>query len=136
MTQPNLLHPVPVQVQSLDKANTMYDEHTREPIQQASHSVTKTVQGQPRWGVAAGLEMSNNGPQENAAGYVLFRHVDLDAAELTLKENDRFIKIGNQEVDVYIVSLRYEGHYSDAGGSTLVKAFFRDRQPSRQRLGQ
>jgi hypothetical protein len=132
---PRLLHPVPITIQQLDVSNTIYDEEAREPIQQASHAVNITIPGQVNWGLAEELAVTNAGPQENASGYVLFRYVDLNAQSVTLKQNDRFIKIGNEDTDVYVVSLKPTGHYPSAGGATLVKAIFLDRMPSRQDLG-
>ena len=134
MTLPNLLHPVPIVIEQLDQTNTVYDEDYREPVMQASHATSKTLPGQVKWGLDDELAMSVGGPSEKADGYVLFRYVDLNAQSVTLKQNDRFTKIGNVETDVYIVSLKPIGHYPDAGGATMVKAFFSDRQPSRQGL--
>jgi hypothetical protein len=79
-------------------------------------------------------------------GYVLFRLVDVRAAanragfgQYRLKQNDRFLKFGvgpnAVETDLYIVDLRYSGHYPDQGGASLVKAFFEDRNPSKQNRG-
>ena len=132
---PRLLHPAPIVIQQLSTANTIYDDDAREPIQQAAHASNVTVVGQAQWGLADELAMSGAGPQENASGYVLFRYFDLEAKSVVLRQNDRFIKIGKQDTDVYIVSLKPTGHYPSAGGATMVKAFFLDRMPSRQELG-
>jgi len=75
------------------------------------------------------------GSESEANGYVLFRYVDLAAVSLSLKQGDRIVKMGTINTDVYITSLRPEGHYPDQSGPALVKAFFRDRNPSKQTPG-
>ena len=132
MPQPNLLHPVPIIIQQLNKASTIQDDDFREPVQQALHNANKTAPGQVKWISEKDLEVSEAGTMEGADGYVLFRYVDLAARGITLQQNDRIIKMGTLDTDVYIVKLRPEGHYPDIGGPTLVKAFFKDRQPTKQ----
>lgn len=135
MTVPNLLHPVPISVEKIDRASTYYDPDAREPIMQAARKTIVVVPGQVNWGTQKGLEPQKAGPREGATGYVLFRHTDLTAAGLTLEDNDRFAKLGNVETDVYIDRLEHEGHYPDQGGPTLVKAYFSDRAPAKQTRG-
>jgi len=131
MVQPNLIHPVPIDVEQWVEAETIVDDDFREPVQQAARAVVTTVVGQPRWGIEKGLQPTIIGAEAESDGYVLFRYKDLEAAGIELKTNDRFIKIGKIVTDVYITKLRPEGHYTDQGGATLVKAFFADREPSR-----
>lgn len=135
MPIPNLIHPVPILIQQIDTAETLYDDELREPVQQSVRGATVTVDGQVKWGLDQSVDSERRGAQEDSDGYVLFRYVDLQAQGVTLKHEDRFIKLGTLDVDVYVTSLRPEGHYSDTGGPTLVKAFFADRQPSRQTRG-
>jgi len=135
MVQPNLIHPVPIKIQQLDVAETYYDDDYREPVQQAAHKNYAIVPGQIKWGSDDRLSATRGGAEEGADGYVLFRYVDLAKAGITLKLNDRMIQLGKLDTDVYIIRLQPMGHYSDMGGATLVKAYFADRQPARQRLG-
>lgn len=132
MPIPRLIHPVNVRIAQISKAATVYDNDAREPVQQARRAAIKAVQGQVLWGTAKGLEVVRGGAGESADGYVLFRLVDLRAKSITLQQNDRIVQMGTVETDVYIIKLRYEGHYPDQSGPTLVKAFFADRQPSKQ----
>lgn len=138
MTVPNLIHPVPVKIQQIRKDTTVQDNDFREPVQRSKKDATETLQAQIAWKGEKILVMSEGGAQEQADGYVLFRSIDLQAKSITLQQNDRIIEIGTgankKEVDLYIIKLQPIGHYPDRGGSTLVKAFFEDRQPSRQRL--
>ncbi len=131
MPVPNLLHPVPIIVEQIDHASTLWDEDARESVQQASRSTPVTLQGQVKWGAVEEVEMERQGVAEGADGYVLFRKIDLDALGITLAPNDRFTAIAHVETDVYILKLQPMGHYTDQGGHTLVRAWFEDRTPAK-----
>lgn len=131
MPLPNLLHPVKVTLQQIDREQTIYDEETREPIQRVERKTDKTVNGQVRWGAEKALKPTEGGAQEDSEGYVLFRYVDLKKNNIKLDLNDRIIKIGWQEHDLYITKLLPLAHYMDQNGATLVRAYFMSRQPSR-----
>lgn len=135
MPVPNLIHPVPVTIEQISKGTTIYDPDSREPIQQASRPVKKTLSGQVRWQSRLAEGTTRGGTTEGAAGYVLFRQVDLDANSLVLQLEDRFSRLGTIDTDVYITRLRPVGHYPDQAGHTMIKAFFDDRQPSKQTRG-
>ena len=135
MPQPNLLHPVPIVVEQINRGTTYYDTDAREPIQFAARPTQVTVQGQVKWRAQKRLEQHRGGVVEGASGYVLFRRVDLAAVGVTLDIEDRFARIGDVDTDVYINRLEWVGHYPDAGGPTLVKAHFQDRGPARQTRG-
>lgn len=135
MALPRLIHPVPVSIQQLDRSATYYDDDMDEPIQQAARASTVVVDGQLKWSLDEKQQTQIGGTSERSDGYVLFRLVDLTAASITIKREDRFTRLGTVDVDVYVTALRYEGHYPDQGGPSLVKAFFADRQPQRQTRG-
>jgi hypothetical protein len=135
VTLPRLIHPIPIELETLSKSTTIYDEDAREPVQAAARTATKTVVGQVKWAQEYALDMAKGGPQEGSLGYILFRYVDLQAQGIELKQNDRITKIGHLETDVYVKSLEPVGHYPDQVGASMVKAHFMDRQPSRQRRG-
>ena len=135
MVLPNLLHPVPVQIEQIKRTSTPQDDDYREPVQQAIRSPRVTVQGQVKWGADDRAQPAKYGSESESQGYVLFRYVDLKAAGITLQQGDRIVKVGNVEVDVYIIQLRPEAHYPDQNGPSTVKAFFRDRHPSKQTRG-
>lgn len=135
MPIPRLLHPVPVTIEQISKATTLYDEDAREPIQFAARPVSKTLDGQAKWQSQFAEGNTRGGTTEGAAGYVLFRQIDLDAKSIVLQIEDRISRIGTLDTDVYISRLRPVGHYPDQGGHTMIKAFFDDRQPSKQTRG-
>jgi len=129
---PNLLHPVPVDVEQLDKSGTIYDDDFREPTQQVEHKTVVHLEGQVHWGEMKEVGVTQAGVEENAAGYVVFRYVDLEAQSVVLRLNDRITRLGKLDTDLYITKLKPSGHWPDQGGATLLKAYFMDRQPSRQ----
>lgn len=135
MPTPNLIHPVPVTIEQIDKPATLYDEDAREPIQFAARATSKTIAGQVKWGSQFDETTTRVGTVEGASGYVLFRQIDLTAAGVELQLEDRFSRIGTRDTDVYITRLRPVGHYPDHSGHTMIKAFFDDRQPSKQTRG-
>jgi hypothetical protein len=129
---PNLLNAVDVYVEQLSTSTTIYDDDFREPVQQVDHAQVKHLRGQVQWLDADDLKVTPVGNEENATGYVVFRYVDLETQSVALKINDRITKLGNQTTDLYIIKLTPCGHWADQGGATMVKAYFADRQPSRQ----
>lgn len=132
MPLPNLLHPVPVVIRQIDKANTHYDSDFREPVQRVARRNNVTLPGQIAWANDKRVQYTRGGNRYDADGYVLFRYVDLNAAGITLAVDDRFITLGGLAVNVYIKHFQPMGHYTDAGGPTLVKAFFGDKDPAKQ----
>lgn len=137
---PRLMHPVPVEVEKLQRAVAPMDPDYAEPTQQAVRGPRITVPGQVKWGMDERLRATLTGAEQESEGYILFRRTDLRRVGLIeIAQNDRFTAIGTGlnlvEVDLYVVGLRYEGHYPDQGGPALVKAFFKDRFPSKQNRG-
>jgi len=140
MVLPNLIHPIPVEVEPLQRSQSIVDDDFREPIQSAVRSPRTTVLAQIKWGADEKLRVEAGGAAEGAEGYVLFRRLDLRAAGLDeVHTNDRIVSIGvganKTNVDLYVVHVQQMGHYPDQGGASLVRAWFKDRQPSKQNRG-
>lgn len=135
MPTPNLIHPIPITVQRENKAKTIVDEDFREPVQQAARSSQFVINGQVKWGVDEKLVATRGGPREDSDGYVLFRYRDLEAIGESIKRGDRFVKLGRIDTDVYVTEVQPMGHWQDQGGATIMRAYFRDRQPGRQNRG-
>jgi hypothetical protein len=133
MPIPNLIHPIPIVFRQINESTTIYDEHHREPVQQSKWGSNITVMGQIKWAEEKALTIAVNGKILNADGYVLFRYIDLQAKTVTLKGNENITSIGGVNQDLYVLKLRPVASYNDVGGSTMVKAFFEDRQPKRQK---
>jgi hypothetical protein len=132
---PTLLHPVPVTVQKLDRDATVFDADYKEQLQREARAEAVICPGQIFWVQDQAKQLMPGGAREDSDGYVLFRYIDLQALDITIDREDRFTAFGSTLVDVYVVKLTPMGHYADAGGPTLVKAWFKDRQPSRQTRG-
>jgi hypothetical protein len=135
MVMPNLIHPVPVTLQILDRAGTVMDEDLREAVQNEARGASIVCPGQVLWTADQRLNLKPEGVKEDSDGYALFRYIDLQALSITLKRDDRIIRVGTVDVDVYIVKLQPMGHYPSASGPTLLKAFFKDKQPGRNTRG-
>ena len=137
MRPPRLLHPVPVEIETLDRQQTIVDDDYREEVQTVASAPRVTVPGQVKWGFHDRATISALGPDANADGYVVFRREDLRSAGIgDLKQGDRFRGFGSAEnridVNVFVEKVQPFAHYGGLGGATLVRAFFRDRSPSRQ----
>lgn len=129
---PNLIHPVAVTLEQIDRPATVYDENTRAPIQQAARKAAVTLSGQASYGSAAGLMRKTYGLIKDESGYVTFSRRDLVSRSITLSIGDRITLIGNESHDAYIVRLQPMGHYPEYG-NTLVRAYYQDRKPAKQR---
>ncbi len=133
MPLPNLIHPIAITIEQISKSTTIYDTQAREPVQQASRKTAVVVAGQPKWNIGTDFEMTELGAIINAQGYVLFRVTDLASKNVEISIGDRITRIGRDPQDVYIVRLQPMGHYTDQDGASLVRAWFSDRNPSKER---
>lgn len=133
MVLPNLLHPTQITIEQISRSTTIYDLDAREPVQHAARKTTVVVPGQVNWGTQNTLRLDDAGATGTDRGYVLFRKVDLDGASVTLEVGDRMTMQGHFIEEVYITGFEPLGHYPDQDGWSLLKAFFTDRLPSKQR---
>jgi hypothetical protein len=134
MPIPNLLHPVPIRVEQIQRGAVEVDPDYDEEYEVIARAAVVVLPGLVKWGYSDHFRANDTGPQEGEDGYVLFRLVDLRAQGLvSIYRGDKFIQLGGNPnaigTDVYVVRLRFEGHYPDQNGPTLLKAFFSDRQP-------
>lgn len=132
--QPNLIHPVPVEIQQIDRAQTVVDEDFGEEVENVARSATVTVPGQIRWRAFKRASFSARGLEEKADGYITFRPIDLRAQGITqLQAGDRIVGIGSgankMTVTLFVVNTEPLGHYSDIAGPGLVRAYFKSRHP-------
>jgi hypothetical protein len=130
MPNPNLIHPIEITIQKINKSKTNYDTAHRAPIQQSTRKENIVIFGQVKWDETR-MSVDIAGISIEVAGYVLFKRSDLIEKNTKIEFNDRFIKFGNQETSMYVVGLKYSGHYPDQNGSSLIKAFFSDRVPAK-----
>lgn len=139
MVAPRLIHPVDVELEQLSRSTTVVDDEFREPIQQGDRSTRVTLQAQPKWGFDDKNIPTKLGSDSEADGYFLFRTDQLATAGVTIQQGDRFVSVGSgankRDIDVYVVRLQPMGHYTDQLGNTLLRAWFKDRHPSKQTRG-
>lgn len=138
MPLPRLLHPVPVFIRQISRGITPQDHNAREPRGQAYRKQKPIkLRAQVRIGDTDEPAATAGGVTESSEGYLLFLTRELKAAKVTIDRGDQVVQIGEgafaREVDYYITKLQHRGHYPNAKGPTLLKAFFSDRHPSRQR---
>lgn len=137
--KPNLLHKTPVYIRQIDRKFTAgYDDNLHEPVGQARREKKPIrLEAQVKIGDTSAPKASAGGVVEDSEGYCLFRVFDLKNAGITLDRGDRIVQIGDgngkRMTDYYLTKFVYLGHYANHGGPTLIKAFFEDRKPSRQR---
>jgi hypothetical protein len=143
MPTPRLLHPIPVEIRKADKKFTAaYDENLREPVGQVRRKQKPIkLRAQLKIKDTDSPSAAEGGVNEmTTGGYLLFLTADLKKAQVEIERGDRIVKLGEgdngREVDYYITKLYWRGHYPEHGGPTMLKAFFQDRSPSRQREDQ
>lgn len=129
MPNPRLIHPIPVELELLNSAETIYDPDTKEP-DVAAKRTTKQLQAQVRWFNKDRLRGRSTGPRQEADGYLLFRRTDLVAEGIEINTGDKIVRIGHiQNASYFVTELRPMGHYPDQGGAGLLRADFNDREP-------
>lgn len=139
MPNPRLLHPVPIFLRQIDRRRTaIMDDNLHEPVGQVRRELKPVkLSAQMKIFDTDRARAASGGATEDSTGYALFRTSDLNIAKIEIERGDRIVQIGDgkngREVDYYIVKVLWLGHYQFAQGPTLVKAFFEDRKPSRQR---
>lgn len=139
MPLPNLIHPVPVYIRQIDRTFTaVQDANLHEPIGQARRfQKPKKLRAQVRIQDTDAPNSSEGGVVEGSNGYLLFLTRDLKRERVTIQRGDRVVQIGDgddaRETDYYLTKMQWRGHYPNHKGPTMLKAFFRDRKPSRQR---
>ncbi len=150
MTVPNLIHPVPVEIQRAVAGVTVMDSISREPVRQLWKSgqgpgtgTVLSTEAQVSWldGRIASPKLTRGGVEERSEGYLLLRVFDLLALgmvtenvdgtySLGIARGDRIVRIGRRRVNLYVLHFRDVGNYPDELGSTLLEVHFADRSPS------
>ena len=135
MVLPRLLHPIPTEIERIDRASVLTDDDYGEPYEIVARQATVTVDGQWSWESDDALRVTDLGAEEGSDGYVLFRLTDLRAAGFTsIRRGDKIVAYGSGdnrvECNLFVVKIKYSGHYPDQAGPSLLKAFFADRNPA------
>jgi len=126
---PNLIHPVPIVVEQIDKDEIEWDEDAQEPVGAEEYTSEVTLQAQVHWRSIDDPDWTWSGRDDSTKGYVLFLWADLRARSITIAVGDHIRKIGDRDVDLYVESFEDAAHYPDLGGAGFLLAFFADRTP-------
>lgn len=131
MPNPNLVQPVPVQILTIKKDETRYDDRAREPIRTAHLSPTPiTMFAQVQFRDEETPDPQETGTVLKTRGTLVFLLTDLAKNGITiLDRGDKVVQIGPRVVNYFIVSSFHLGHKTDAGGPTMLKCAFGDRNP-------
>jgi hypothetical protein len=138
MPKVRLLHPVVVFLRKADRENTaLMDDALHEPVGQVRRAQKPIkLRAQIKDGKTEDARPSFGGVVMESDGYLLFLLKDLNRDHIMIEIGDRVVQIGEganaRETDLYVVKLQHLGHYPGSGPN-LLKAFFEDRHPSRQR---
>ena len=135
---PRLIHPIKVYIKKADRTQTFYDDDLHEPIGQVKRPQKPfAVWAQIKTVDTDDPQPAPGGVLEETRGYILVRTIDLRRNHLTIERGDQIIQIGEEpnarQVDFYITKFQQRGHYPSARGHTLLKCWFADRHPSRQK---
>lgn len=153
--QPNLIHPVKVTFELLDRDNTLWDDQAREPVRQAVRKGAQpntgsrvTIKGQISFYFAGAKldypEWLREGVLERTVGYVSLRFKDMKKAglltydvdgkfdEIKIKRGDRIVYLEKRPTDLYVTGFKDFAHYPGFG-QTMIQVNFDDRNPSAQK---
>lgn len=135
---PNLIHPVTITIEQIDKSNTNYDPYFKESTGKTTRKKRIELQGQVKYQQAQNAVAGGGGLSQSHDGYILFRVDQLNELEVTLKHGDLVVSIGDapfqRVANLYLHRFNDVGHYTDVGGSTLLKAFFMDRSQTDRKV--
>lgn len=154
MVQPNLIHPILVTFQLLDRAETVYDKYAREPVGQAIRQGESprtgdevSIKGQFSYYFASAKQnypnFNREGVTEETMAYVALRYKDMIRAGLLtvdvngdfdiyiLKRGDRVVKVGKETVNYYVEGFKPFAHYPGER-QTMIQINLMDRHPTHQ----
>jgi hypothetical protein len=130
MVIPNLIHPTTIGVEQKNSGNTIFDEHTNEPVRQADRNTPVTFQAQVAWNDHDRISEERGGFYELEEGYILVRKVDMNDLGIELEIGDKIVSIGDETgLNLYITRFQFRASYPPYG-PTLTRCYFEDRAPT------
>jgi len=152
MPTPNLIHPIKITFEIMDRSNSVFDQYAREPvgqvIRQGESEGTGTrivIKGQVSYYFAGAKQdepqFAAGGVEEGTVGYISLRFKDMIKVGLatitdgkyvmTLKRGDRIVQMGKRGVDLYVGGFKDFAHYPTLD-QTMLQVNFMDRHPGYQ----
>lgn len=131
---PPLIEPITVTVSQVDESSTQYSGGLSGRHETVNSVVRKDVsfQAQVVFGnTQQDTDFSQFGADENTGGYLVVRRQDLKDASIDLKRGDKITKLGDQEVELYLLHglNKPAAQFTSLGTFTLERVFFADRKP-------
>lgn len=133
--QPDLIEPVTVKLQQIDKDNTPYSagiSGRHEAINYIERKTEVELKAQVVFvDRKQQLEFHQLGAEEQVKGYCVFRYKDLTAKGVTIERGDKIVQVGQLTGEWYVLHGQGDpaAHFSSIGGFTLTRIFFGDREP-------
>ena len=133
---PELIESIKIVVQRFDENKTQFSSGIsgrREVINHIERLPDITLDAQVVFlDSKVKTEYSQAGVDEGISGYCVLRYVDLVNAGITLKRNDKIVKIGQLDVEYYITHTQGDAaaHFTSKN-FTLVRVLFSDRVSSK-----
>jgi len=155
MPQPKLIHPVNITFELMDRDNSFFDQHAREPVRQLVRKGAApntgdqvTIKGQASFYFAGAkleyTEFLREGVLDRIVGYVALRFKDMKKqglltvnpttgkfTDIGIKKGDRIVYIEHRPMNVFVTGFKDFGHYPRYG-QTMIQVNFDDRHPSAQ----
>ena len=132
---PELIEPINVEIEQIDKTTTVASTGVS-----GRREFVGNIQRKTKIVLSAQVAFSNTdmitkfnqiGPDEQAKGYLVLRFIDLANKGVTLQKGDKIIKLGQLDVEYYLLHGTGDpaAHFSSISGFTLFRMFFGDRNP-------
>ena len=135
MSNVQLIEPIDVIIERIDKINTTYSSGVSGRRYPQNYVARKTEVSLPAQVVFGDNEQIANhtqlGTDEKIRGYAVLRYEDTRNLSIELQRGDKIIKIGQINTELYLLHSQGDpaAHYSSIGGFTLFRMFFGDRNP-------
>ena len=127
MPTARLLRPSSLTVEGIDKANTVYDELSREPIGNPAR-VNYTINAQRSNVHREVPSYIQQGVDEQIRGWFTILTADYEALGYTPRRGDRITQFGDWSTELYVVNTEPMGHWDE--GPDLLRLYYADRRPA------
>lgn len=129
MVRPRLIHPVSVMYRVLERASGNFDDNDRTPTRVAKRKTATELNAQVKWITDGELVPTPGGPTVRVLGYILCETQELETKSIEPKFGDQITEIsGQSQIELFVLSTKPRGHYSDIGGPGLLQVDFYRKQ--------